>query len=339
MNNLSYKKIRHINSYYAVMKVDYKEHSLPVVVDWDDINIIKKLNKKWRSNQFGFISCSHTYDDETKEVFLHEIIMAMKMKSENKKRTDKPIIHINRIGLDNRRENLIYDEVNKEFNKNIKKKKRTISLPDESGIDPSEIPTYVWYMKPNGSHGERFMVDVGNIQWKTTSSKQLSLRYKLEEAKKYLRQLMKARPDLFEDYSMNGDYTKDGNELMESYYEIVKKAGYDNIKEEEPTKNTLDYIKPGKLTRKENSILKNQDLLNNDGKKRRVINKLSNEDGVKPNDLPKYCYFRPENGNRGSYFIIDGHPKLNGKIWQTTSSKKVSTRDKFDDMLDYYLNI
>ena len=338
MSNLEYKKIRHLNRYYAVIKVDYKEHSLPVVIDWDDINVIRKLNKKWRSNQFGFISCSHTYDDETKEVFLHEIIMAMKMKNENKKRTDKPIVHIDRIGLDNRRENLMYDEVDKDQNKNIKKKKRTISLPAESGIKPSEIPTYVWYMKPNGSHGERFMVDVGDVQWKTTSSKQLSLRYKLEEAKKYLRELTKSRQDLFEDFSMNGDYTKDGNELMKSYYDIVQRAGYDNIKTEEPTKNTVDYIKPGKISRKENAILKKQDLMNTD-KKRRVINKLTNESDVDPNDLPKYCYFRSEYGNRGSYFIIEGHPELDGRVWQSTSSKKVSTKDKFDQMMDYYTSL
>ena len=135
---------------------------------------------------------------------------------------------------------------------------------------------------------------------------------------------------------MNGDYTKDGNELMKNYYEIVYKAGFDNIKKEEPTKNTLDYIKAGKISRKENSILKQQDLLNNTGKKRRVINKLVNENGINPNDLPRYCYFRTSYGNRGSYFIINGHPSLNGKIWQSTSSKQVSTRDKFDQMIDYY---
>ncbi len=333
---LDYKKVRYQNKYYAVVTVKYKEHVLPVVVDWDDINIIKKLDKKWKSNQYGFISCSHTCDDDTKEVFLHEIVVAMKMKSENKRRSDKPIVHINRIGLDNRRENLIYDEIDKEKNKNIKKKKRTITLPASSGIKPSEIPTYVWYMKPNGSHGDRFMIEVGDVQWKTTSSKKLSLRYKLEEAKKYLRELTKARGDLFEEYSMNGDYTKDGNELMETYYEIVHKAGFDNIKKEEPTKNTMDYIKPGKISRKEGSILKKQKLLNNDGKKRRVMNKLSNEAGVNPGDLPRYCYFRSAYGNRGSYFIIEGHPNLNSKVWQSTSSKKVSTKDKFDQMMDYY---
>ena len=123
---------------------------------------------------------------------------------------------------------------------------------------------------------------------------------------------------------------------MKNYYEIVDKAGFDNIKKEEPTKNTLDYIKPGKISRKENSLLKKQDLLNNSGKKRRVINKLANESGVAPNDLPMYCYFRSAYGNRGSYFIIDGHPNLNGKVWQSTSSKQISTRDKFDQMMDYY---
>jgi hypothetical protein len=183
------------------------------------------------------------------------------------------------------------------------------------------------------------MVEVGDVKWKTTSSKKLTLNYKLEEAKKYLRELMKTRPDLFEDFSMNGDYTKEGNELMENYYAIVHKAGFDNIKKEEPTANTLEYLKPGNISRKEKSILRNQNLLNNNGNKRRVINKLNQEAGMNSSDLPKYCYYRSEYKNRGSYFIIDGHPKLNGKIWQSTSSKKVQVKDKFKQMIEFYNNL
>ena len=53
-------------------------------------------------------------------------------------------------------------------------------------------------MKPNGSHGDRFMVEIGDVKWKTTSSKKLSLKYKLEEAKLFLRQLKRESPELFE---------------------------------------------------------------------------------------------------------------------------------------------
>jgi hypothetical protein len=340
--SLKYQKVKYKNKTYAVISIKYKENNLPSVIDWNDLSIVKKLDKRWKSNKYGFISCSHTYNNETREVFLHELIMALKMKDGKMNRQGKPIIHINRIGLDNRRVNLIYDEVDKDHNKNIKKKRRTITLPTDSGINVDEIPTYVWYMKPNQSHGDRFMVHVGDVKWKTTSSKKLSIRYKLEEAKKYLRELMNSRNDLFEDYSMNGDKTREGNALMETYYNIIEKSGYDNIEKKNPTNYTMKYLKPGKISRKESIILKKQDLsmaTQMGGNKRRVLNKLEDEKGMSSGDLPKYCYFRSQYGNRGCYFVIDGHPSLNGKIWQSTSSKKTSTKDKFKQMVAIYKNL
>ena len=86
---------------------------------------------------------------------------------------------------------------------NYKKKKRTVKLPEGCNIEPNELPTYIWYLKENGSHGSRFSVEVGNIKWKTTSSKKVSLRYKLEEAKKFLRELKKTNSDLFNKSSFN----------------------------------------------------------------------------------------------------------------------------------------
>jgi hypothetical protein len=328
---LQIQKIRYKNKQYAVITIKYKENSLPTIVDWQDVNVIKKLDKVWKCNKHGFISCSHTYNNETREVFLHEIVMALKRKEDSMTRLDKPIIHINRIGLDNRRANLIYDEQKKDHNKNIKKKKRTITLPKESGVDPAEIPTYVWYMKPNKSHGERFMVHVGDVKWKTTSSKKLSLRYKLEEAKKYLRELSKKRSDLFEEYSMNGDKTKVGNQLSNAYYAIIEKAGFDNVEKKKPTNYTSKYLRPGKISRKEKMILQKQELFttSQNGGSRRVINKLGDQPELESNDLPEY-------GNRGCYFIIKGHPKLGGKSWQTSSSKKVDTKQKFKNMLSFY---
>jgi len=205
-------KIRYKNQHYGIMVIKYKGLKLPVIMDYGDFKVVNNLKKAWKCNKLGLISCSHTYNNETKDVFLHELIMAIKQKNNGKTRKNKPIIHLNRIGLDNRRNNLMYDTVNKKENKNIKKKKRTITIPKECGIEPEEIPTYVWYMKPNGSHGERFVVNIDDINWKTTSSKTLSLRYKLEEAKLFLRQLRKEKPELFQELSMNGDYTKKGKE-------------------------------------------------------------------------------------------------------------------------------
>lgn len=226
------------DSKYTVMPIKYNNHTLPVLLDTIDYKKINGLNKNWKCNQNNAIYCTHTSNGVTKDIFLHELVMKLK----TGKQLNKPIVHINRINLDNRRENLIYDLPNKDINKVMKKKKRIIDLPIESGILARELPTYVWYMKPDKTHGERFVVDIGDINWKTTSSKDVPLRDKLDEAKNYLKNLQKTKPNLFEDYSMNGDYTKLGKELLESYYNIIHKFGYKDIKKHIPDNKTRDYL-------------------------------------------------------------------------------------------------
>ena len=71
------------------------------------INIIK-YNKNWYINSSGMIYTKTT----KKNIFLNEIIYTIKNKT-----FKYPIIHINKIPLDYRIENLIQDEPNK----NIKK--------------------------------------------------------------------------------------------------------------------------------------------------------------------------------------------------------------------------
>jgi hypothetical protein len=326
MGNLDYDKIRYKNKYYGVICVKYKNLDLPVIVNWGDLQVINNLNKDWRCNNLGFVSCSHTHNDSTKEVYLHEVIMALKNKSEGKRKQDKPIIHIDRIGLDNRRDNILYDTIDKNTNKNFKKKKRTIVLPPNSGIKIDEVPTYVWYMKPDKTHGERFMVQIGDVNWKTTSSRKLSLRYKLEEAKLFLRQLKKSNPSLFEEYSMNGDYTKEGIEMNNSYYAIIKRAGYDHIKKYEPKGLTDQILKPGSQSKKEKDFLRQQGVLTlTGGRRRRVFNNLPDGVNFTNTDLPKHSYYRPSYKNddgrivRGDFFVVEGHPKQDKKTWQTTT--------------------
>lgn len=236
---MNYKHIKYDGNNYTVFKVIYQNHSLPVIVNFDDFKKIYKMNKKWKCNQNGFIYCTHTHKSISRDIYLHELIMVL-----NNKSADYPIIHINKIGLDNRFENLMYDEPNKDTNKNIKKKKRTVELPKNSGIDPDTIPTYIWYVKPDETHGDRFLVDIGDFRWKTTSSKDIPLKQKLEEAKSYLKNLLKDNSQLVEEYSMNGDFTKEGKELLSSYYDIIHLAGFKNIERTEHTGSTFELLKP-----------------------------------------------------------------------------------------------
>lgn len=136
------------------------------------------------------------------------------------------IDHINRIPTDNRISNLRL-ATQSEQNKNQSKRKRNVILPDDCGINPRDIPTFIWYIRPEGSHGDRWMVEIKNkYEWKTTSSKKLSTKAKFELAKKHLKELKEKQPELLDGHCMNGELSDLGKILAEEYYEILKLAGY-----------------------------------------------------------------------------------------------------------------
>jgi len=188
---------------------------------------IEKFNKSWHITDKGMVVTTHKTinngNEYIREVYMHDLVLKL-----NKMYTQFPTLHINRLGVDNRKTNLMEDKIDKETTKNIKKKERIINLMC-SGIESNDLPSYVWYLKESDSHGERFMVNIGDIKWKSSSSKKLSLRYKLEETKKYLRYLKNTRPDLFTDYSMNGDLNEEGKLMLKTYIEISKMANFNNL--------------------------------------------------------------------------------------------------------------
>jgi hypothetical protein len=159
-------------------------------------------------------------------VYLHEIVVKLSKDTDFENFRGIPIIHINNIHFDNRLENLQFDTPDKDYSKNTRKKRRIINL-EQYGIDVELLPTYLWYLKPDKSHGDRFAIEIPNeLSWRSTSSRKVSLRYKLEEAKKYLRYMRLSRPDIFESYSMNGDLSGVGVRLYREYLLMIQKAGF-----------------------------------------------------------------------------------------------------------------
>ncbi len=152
---------------------------------------------------------------------------------------------------------------------------------------------------------------------------------------KYLRELKKTRPELFDKKSMNGDLTKEGKDLNDTFYTIVEKAGYDHIQRYIPKNHTRDLLRAHTQSRKESDLLRSQKLTGG-SQRRRVISNLPKNSGVNIADIPKHCYYRPATKNRSDYFVIEGHPNLTKNTWQTTSSKKLTTKEKFNELLDYY---
>lgn len=58
--------------------------------------------------------------------------------------------------------------------------------------------------------------------------------------------------------------------------------------------------------------------------------------GITIQMVPKYCYYKPVSATRGDAFAVDKHPTLishDKKSMLTTSSKSISTADKFKELL------
>lgn len=247
-----YNIVEYNGKKYIVFKLIYNENIYPIIIDYDYFNDIKNLNKNWHINDKGIVITTHiSLDGIQKVIYLHEIIMQLSGQSQRKK-----IEHINRVGLDNRLENLIYSSSENYTARNTKKLSRKLDL-SEYGINKDDIPSYVSYVKEDATHGNRFMLKIGDIRWKSTSSKKVSLKYKLEETKKYLRYIRDTRNDIFENYCMNGDMNIIGRKLFESFIEITKKSGYKNLKNI-TFNNTDKYITENldTLTNKEIEYLK-----------------------------------------------------------------------------------
>lgn len=192
---------------------------MPFIIDFEDYDKIKNI--KW--NKTGlYISHREMINGKTYTTFLHQYIMDHSFDGK------MYIDHINRIPQDNRKANLRLATQTQQ-NWNQKKKKRTLQLPDDCGFEPDDIPTNIEYHPESGTIGSYFdiVIKVNGVRVyrkKTTKSKQFTLAQKLTEAKIILRDLMIEKPEWFENRCMNGQLTDEGNQLYESYFQILKLA-------------------------------------------------------------------------------------------------------------------
>lgn len=215
-HNITYTNVNYCNKEYTVGKVPFKDTYLKFVIDKEDFDKIEGYS--WHKSSTNYISQGVIVDGKKKEFYLHNLIL--NIFDFPGKGSKESVDHINRIGLDNRKENLRII-TQSEQNLNQSKKKRNITLPEDSGLNADDIPKHIWYIKPNGSHGDRFAIEfkTENIVWKTTASKNISLKDKLESAKEKLQELYKLYPHLNPNNEQKLEKIK---ELSDSYYEIIK---------------------------------------------------------------------------------------------------------------------
>lgn len=174
---------------YVVITIQHKKKEVRFVID--SCNLSTVLTKSWHLSSGKYIATNYIIDGKSKEVCLHNFIKDNCMNAPT-----KIVTHINNNMLDNRVENLRLIESTEYFPS--RNRKRTITFPADSGVSADDIPKYISFMKASGEHGDRFAIEIPqlNLYLKLQSSKKISLKDKFEDAKERLNEIYKNYPDL-----------------------------------------------------------------------------------------------------------------------------------------------
>lgn len=336
--NVDYKIINYNDNKFAVFKLATKYiHCNLCIVDFSDFDKVKNL--KW--------DCVNGYAGSELKIkgnkcykslatlYLHNFVMN-KLTFEGKGQVIT-VDHINRNPLDNRKENLhLINQSEQNLNQN--KKLRQLVLPENSHIKIDDIPRGVSYIPTFKNHGDGFEVHLpqfnGSIlKYYSSRDKTLSLRFKLEQIKKFLRYTKNKFPEEFAKHHVETEYNQNEIDLIRSYNEIIKLSGFPEHKNNLMTYNTKNYIIEDLtiLTDNEKKLLGTIQFENKTKKK--LLTVLPEGCGITVDMIPKYCYYAKTRGSIGDGFVIDKHPKLNGKTWSTQTKKNLTTWNKFDQLL------
>ena len=214
--SIDYRFVTHNEREYVVGTLLHNSNPVEFVFDKEDYPSVTERAWHLASNQY-ISSAFQCGDGKRRELYLHNLVMGTDLFPG--KGAKQSIDHINRNGLDNRKENLRLLSQSQQ-NMNQTKKKRAVILPEGCGIDPEEIPTHIWYVRAQGQHGDRFAIEfkTEGVCWKTTSSKAVSLQQKLEQAKVKLAELYENYPYLNPSYN---DSTRET--LITSFNRICRK--------------------------------------------------------------------------------------------------------------------
>jgi hypothetical protein len=190
---IDYREVHNNNKDYIVGTLLFKDNIVEFVIDKEDFNKIKE--RPWHFASGKYISSGIIHESKKKELYLHNLVMN-RLEHPGKGATET-VDHINRNGLDNRKENLRIISQSQQ-NLNQIKKKRNVMLPPGCTINPDDIPRHIWYVRANGLHGDRFAIEfkTEGLVWKSTSSKTVSIHDKLKQAKEKLQEFYKQFPYL-----------------------------------------------------------------------------------------------------------------------------------------------
>jgi hypothetical protein len=336
IKDFNHEVVRYKNNDYIVCCVSFNDIYKIFIADYE--KKIDIINKSWHyANEGNYIAHTHyTAQNIKKELYLHNFVMG-KLTFDGKGQ-QHTIDHISRNGLDNRKANLREVTSQTAQNFNQKRRERITELPAECGITTDQIPKNIYYGKPNGLHGDFFYIELKGIpslcpdgkkySWKSTKSKAIALKLKLQQTIDKLFELKNENLELA-DVILDEDNEQIRKKLIEEYNDIIFLSHYP---QEIINDNLIDFkteITEFKLEDDDVQLNDKLKQIKDSGKKK---DNLPQDCHITIDMIPKYCYYKPETDLRGGKFIIDRHPKLiqlGQRQWSTTESKKTPIQDKF----------
>jgi hypothetical protein len=188
----TYDIVNYEEKEYAVITIEHKKKEVRFIID--NCNLTKVLTNYWHLSSGKYIATNYTLQDgKIKQVCLHNFIKDNCMNETS----DKIVVHINNNMLDNRIENLRIMKSCEYFSLR-NNRKRTITLPPDCGFEIDDIPKYVSFMKASGEHGDRFAIEIPqlNLFLKLSSSKKVLIKDKFDETIQKLNEIYKTYPDV-----------------------------------------------------------------------------------------------------------------------------------------------
>lgn len=348
-NIMESREVDYNDNKYIVIKCIHNDKTQLSIIDYDNKDVLENTLYVKSS----YIAKPIIINNIKKDIYIHNYVMN-KLTFNGKGQTNT-VDHINRIPTDNRKENLRFLSQSHQ-NMNQTKREREIKLPTDCGIDVNNIPKNVYYHRSNNGFGEFFEIDIkkmpdgSRFRKKSSKSKNISLKCKLEEIKKILNNLTNKYPTLLDDRNIISEYSDKAIELIKSYNGIIKLSNFDSWEDNIipiPEQKKYTEIKLELLNEKERKIVEN--IGENNNYKNKTTNNLPENCKITKYMIPKYCYYAPPRNAHGDLFVIYKHPLLikltNKKTWNTPSLKNMTTNEKFfilyqklNELYDIYYN-
>jgi hypothetical protein len=316
------KGVRAVKTKYRVRSDDDNEINDYIVMYWPDMeNMIvydASLDAKmdgfnWRIDRKHRVSATQDYH----QVNMENYVMLHIHGTDNDDYDYSEVVHINNIKTDNRLANLRIGSDEDQIHERRQRSERQKPCQELVDAGVQQLPKYVNWNK----FGSKFFIQNHPQLVKEVKQGLRKQPYipgfqnsKLSVLEKY--QDILARLDNLQNVLEmdNPSYV-----LAREYHDICRP-----VREllELPNPN-VDCIDPRPIPADRKTV----------SGRRRSDAGLPSDCTITPEMIPKYSYFKPASAARGSAFIIDKHPLLGNQRLSTTSSKSVSTEDKFNELL------